>query len=441
MMEKLKRYFLPLSLTLAVLISVVLSVSLLTNPARFSSKTHQNRSVALHNDTNVRPLQDVYSPLRVIKTDDHQHQKMLTSPTTNIVGTLIKQLRRTEMNDLKRVSTNKKQRYFDVLNQPNSLTLNYNDSMSAPILGQVLKQTDLFSKRQQFQRIVVPLDDKGKIYFLNDQNYQIYEAGIKNLNLKQLHRTITHEVVSNQVEIRSLNNKPFLYFPHEIKLKDYGYMLQEQSQSTYLSRIIGNSTDTTVKHHQGDTIYSSANQDLTFTSNDDVTYNNFRPQKTVKTEDDALRVAYKNAVQLGVPLGSSQFDTYQKQNKMVVYRSFIDGFPIFGDQQLGNYTYQFINGTTERYQFSLRDFQIPVPTEEQQTTLPSSKELLTELIKDNVDTKKISNIQIGYQIVPNDEHKLLILLRPSWFVKYNNQWLNYQDLEQGNFDKARKENF
>ncbi|USS88129.1 two-component system activity regulator YycH [Fructilactobacillus hinvesii] len=441
MMEKLKRYLLPLSLTLAVLISVVLSVSLLTNPARFSSKTHQNRSVALHNDMNSRPFQDVYSPLRVVKTDDHEHQRMLTSPTTNIVAALVKQLRGSEMSNLKRVSNHKKQRYFDLLNQPDSLMLNYNDVLAGPVLGRVLNQAGLFSKQQRFERIVISLHEQGKIYFFNDNHYQVYAANIRDLNLKQLQRTITHDVVSNRVEIRALNNKPFLYFPHEIKLKDYGYMLQEQSQSTYLSRIIGNSTDTTVKHHQGDTIYSSANQDLTFTANDDVIYNNFRPQKSVKTEADALQVAYHNAVQLGVPLASSQFDTYQNKDKTVVYRSFIDGFPIFGNEQLGNYSYQFVNGTTERYQFSLRDFQIPVPTEEQQTTLPSSKELLSQLMNANVDIKRISNVQLGYQIVPNDDHKLLILLRPSWFVKYDNQWINYLDLEQGNFEKVRKENF
>ncbi|USS93311.1 two-component system activity regulator YycH [Fructilactobacillus ixorae] len=441
MMEKLKRYFLPVALAIAVLISVGLSVSLLTNPARFSSRTHQNRAVALHNDANVRPLQDVYSPLRVIKTNQHHQQTMLTSSTVNLVGTIVKQLRGTQMTDLHRISTKHEQRYFDVLNQPNSIMLNYNNALAGQMLGQVLKQPQLFAKQLKVQRIVIPLNEKGKLYFLTDQNYQVYEASVQQLNLARLKRTLQHDVASNRVEIRALNNKPFLYFPHAVQLKDYGYMLQEQSQSTYLSRIIGNSTDTTVKHHQGETTYASANQELTFSANDDVTYNNFRPQKAVKTEEDALQVAYHNAVQLGVPLAASQFDAYQAQNKTVSYRSFIDGFPIFGNQQLGNYAYQYVNGASERYQFSLRDFQIPVPTDEQQTTLPSSKTMLAQLAQANVDTKRISNVQIGYQIVPNDEHKLLVLLRPSWFVKYDNQWVNYVDLQQGNVTKARKESF
>ena len=44
MMAKLRRYTLPILLGIAVLISVVLSVSLLTNPARFSGRVHEKKA-------------------------------------------------------------------------------------------------------------------------------------------------------------------------------------------------------------------------------------------------------------------------------------------------------------------------------------------------------------------------------------------------------------
>ncbi|WP_304682264.1 two-component system activity regulator YycH [uncultured Ligilactobacillus sp.] len=44
---------------------------------------------------------------------------------------------------------------------------------------------------------------------------------------------------------------------------------------------------------------------------------------------------------------------------------------------------------------------------------------------------KISDIQIGYTVSQNSTASLVIDLTPTYFVKYNNVWINYQDLISG----------
>ena len=64
-------------------------------------------------------------------------------------------------------------------------------------------------------------------------------------------------------------------------------------------------------------------------------------------------------------------------------------------------------------------------------TLKPTKEILPELQNADVDLSKISDIQIGYTVSQNGTASLVIDLTPTYFVKYNNVWINYQDLVSG----------
>ena len=42
--------------------------------------------------------------------------------------------------------------------------------------------------------------------------------------------------------------------------------------------------------------------------------------------------------------------------------------------------------------------------------------------------QKINNVQIGYRESKNESSALVIDLTPTYFVKYNNVWIDYRDL-------------
>ncbi|ANZ58498.1 hypothetical protein BGL34_04870 [Fructilactobacillus lindneri] len=415
-----------------------MSVSLLTNPARFSNNNHPKQKSALHNDINSRNFLEVYSPTQIIQTDRDGKQQMLTSPTTNLVGEILKNMDNYHFSKIKRISTGNQQKYLDKMNYHDSLMLNYNSSISSNIIGRILHYSG-FNGKEDINRIVLPIDDNNRMYLLSDQNHTIYQVNVKSRSLAKIHRIIRHDVTKDHVEMRLRNGRPFLYFPGQVKMKDYGYLLQEQSQSLYLSRIIGNTTNATIKHHKNSTTYNSSDQGLTFSNDGNVIYNNYQTHHNVNNQEEALEAAYRNAIQLGVPLDNTKFDSYTNKDKAVNYRFFIEGFPLYGSEQLGSYSYRFINGNTERYKFSLRDFQIPVPTNRQTTILPSTRNLLRDLKNDGVDMSKVTDVKLGYQIIPDKQNNLLVTLQSTWFVKYHNKWVNYKTLSP--HYQAGKENF
>lgn len=427
-MAKLKRYTLPFLLGIAVLISVVLSVSLLTNPARFGSKIHEKKSMTLQTEANARGMVDVYSPTQLIETTGKE-KWLLTSSSTNLVSEIFKIMQRYDYKNVEKISQNDEAKYNHVMDQSDSLMLNYNNPIASEMLAQIL-HSNQFKAKGEVKRIILPLKSSQRdIYLLNDDKYVIYKVEVSSLKLKNIRHILKQQMNRNRVDLRTINGHPYIYFPNQVKMKDYGYMLHEQTQTSYLNRIIGNATTASVKHQKDKTIYSSQNQDLVFDDNDDVVYNNYRPSQKVTSSMDALKAAYQNAVQLGIPLESTKFDTYNAKAHNVNYRLYIEGFPIYSDQQLGVYNYKFVSGNTERFAFSLRDFQVPVPTDKQTTTLPSSRDLLIDLEKNNVNMKQISGIRLGYQVIPDTQNKLIVTLQPSWFIKYNNQWVNFRYLD------------
>ena len=76
-----------------------------------------------------------------------------------------------------------------------------------------------------------------------------------------------------------------------------------------------------------------------------------------------------------------------------------------------------------------RDFEVPVPTDKQTITLPNSRNLLIDLENSGVNMKQINGIRLGYQVIPDNQNKLIVTLQPSWFIKINNQWINYRSLD------------
>ncbi len=52
---------------------------------------------------------------------------------------------------------------------------------------------------------------------------------------------------------------------------------------------------------------------------------------------------------------------------------------------------------------------------------------------------KVTDVKLGYQIIPDKQNNLLVTLQSTWFVKYHNKWVNYKTLSP--HYQAGKENF
>ncbi len=207
----------------------------------------------------------------------------------------------------------------------------------------------------------------------------------------------------------------------------------------YVTRLLGaeksSTSSLTTREQDGVTIYSDdSGQKLSIRDKTGlITYTDYLTDETGRqnwTLDDHLTNDFTDLEQLGVSLADVKYSEYDIQEKNVIYRSYIDGFPVISARDFG--TYQIQNRVrSKKLVFSQCSLQVPVPAAGKAVTLKPTKEILPELQNADVDLSKISDIQIGYTVSQNGTASLVIDLTPTYFVKYNNVWINYQDLVSG----------
>ena len=112
----------------------------------------------------------------------------------------------------------------------------------------------------------------------------------------------------------------------------------------------------------------------------------------------------------------------------MVYRNYVEGFPVFGDNMKGCLatTVQNKNVFIKANQDTL---QIPLPSDDSVTLVPT-QELVDHLKNQGADMSKIIDIQIGYKWEQNKETQQAIDLVPSWYIKYDDNWMTQEELEK-----------
>ena len=143
-----------------------------------------------------------------------------------------------------------------------------------------------------------------------------------------------------------------------------------------------------------------------------------------------LQKSYSHLVNLGVPMDNIRYYGYDTTSSSVIYRSYVEGFPIFNQTENGDVRIQMTSNGLDRYYFSLDSLQVPVPTTGKQTsvTLPSSTTVLKQLVAAGYKDNKIGSIELGYQWSQNKSSKLVIDLTPTYYVYYNGAWRTYTSM-------------
>jgi regulatory protein YycH of two-component signal transduction system YycFG len=111
-----------------------------------------------------------------------------------------------------------------------------------------------------------------------------------------------------------------------------------------------------------------------------------------------------------------------------MYRTFVEGFPIFRANGFGTISTRIMNSSAKRLNFSLDNPEVPIPSKRGYTTLPATEVVIRRLVARGYKTKDIQQMRIGYGWQKDKESQLLINLIPDWYIYYNNQWHSYTSL-------------
>ncbi|UDM32159.1 two-component system activity regulator YycH [Lentilactobacillus laojiaonis] len=425
---KFKQYIIPVSLTLMVILSVVLSVVLWTNPTNYRSK--QSNTTGTKDEIVGKSKRYIFTPVQALYMDDSGESNLLTNSSVNVVSEIKRSIRNYEGTDIKKVSENSASQYFKIAKMTNAYLLSYPDAVPVKFVTKLFKGDVANDENYQINRIVVPLNKEAKLYLLSDDKFQVYQVDLRKHSTNQLANILKTSLQKIPASLQQIGTRPEVFIDNDVQMQPYKYMLNTQSESFYVSRLL-NDEDTqsiTTKRRKDINVYSdSKNRQLLFnTKSKAVQYSNYQNNQSKDSLEGNLTESYNDLIRLGYPLENVRFFAYDEKTKTANFNTFVEGFPIFGSSS--SVSIQIQSKTAKKYNFSLNNPQVPLPSNANPIVLPSTKKVLNNLENAGYRVNDINKISLGYTWKIDKDSKLVVNLTPDWYILYRGRWHSYSQL-------------
>lgn len=421
-MSKMGENILKIGVICMVLLSLFLSWKIWTKPA---NRGFQDRTAKVKAVVQKKDMTEVYMPTKLFYhhgTGDHflytNKESTMTSLHEKIVSLEFDTSRTMTTAQVESLTTQR-----DLFNLvypsaiPASLFINMNNlSITLP----------RDSKNLMFNWLIMSLDD-NKLYFVNYQNKSGVEIEFKG-NIASITSILDAES-NNYVNafLPTDNVAGIYYLADSAKLKTYSYIIATQSFTTFSRGFFNQPNDLFSNEGENLSLSNSEGESLTIDSQTgEVNYFGKLKQNHSGSENSLYYDTFQYVEDMGTSLGNLRY--FSDTSNEVVYRNYVEGFPVFGENMKGSLatTVQNKNVFIKANQDTL---QIPLPSDDSVTLVPT-QELVDSLKNQGVDMSKIMDIQIGYRWEQNKETQQAIDLVPSWYIKYDNMWRTQEELEK-----------
>lgn len=425
---KIKTCILPSMLAIAVIISVWLSSSIWINPAHYDRSQRVTSSQST--STDIKPLSSVYAPTQVIETTNRKKQYIVNSQTVSLISEIANQTKNYQGAKMEQLDGNQKD-YLNLLTTNNSIMLNYPSSISLKIVSNYFNNRFKNLSNVLLNHIVIPFNDSNNLYLLSDNKNKIYRIHIKDNHSDNIKNLISHNVHKIPVQISMRNQAPFVNYTHAFSMPQYGYLISKDSQNYYVTRLLSDAQDVNIKRHRTSTVYNDeSSRQLTFYNNGEVNFYDSHPGNISTNMTQFLTTSYDNIskILLNDSLANVRFFNYDANASRVTYRKYVEGFPIFNQNQYGDIQMRLVDNTSLKYNFSLKSLQIPVPTGRKNIKMPSTKQVLTRLKDYGYNVNNVKGVELGYQWSDVKSSDILVVLEPAWYINYGGRYINYKQM-------------
>lgn len=282
------------------------------------------------------------------------------------------------------------------------------------------------ANKMAFSRIQIDLKE-NKIQFVNLEESRIIEGKIdwdKN-DVNRILKDNPREWTAMRQEESGKSNQ--FYTQDTIKLKKYSYVSSLQSANLFREAFFTSPKDVKVNDDSVDTYYYEGGQNMAVLHDDQVV--KFETTVSESDETDLFMQSADYIRRLGNNFGTIRF--FDRLSNQLDYRIFVEGYPVFSSGAQGLMKVTFSNsgqlGNREMaIESSLNAIQVPIPSETE-VELPSSLTVRSDLLSAGAETDQLQQIIVGYQW-GDIKGASVVDLTPTWYVKYKNNWFNYQEL-------------
>ncbi|MEI5991942.1 hypothetical protein A5881_003481 [Enterococcus termitis] len=416
-----------IGLIFLVLLSLYFSVSIWVS----SSKKEQpikNEAQLAATLVNERLDTDVFLPLRLIRMQDGKSEM---NNSENLITNIQNEIKHSAFGKLTQVTRGDSQQFEKYLSMDQGLELLYEGPF---LLSEYVSVYDLDLKLAEFSEdeiffTCIQIDlAQNKIRFLDFNHKDIYEAPITIDSDKVLNLMNKVGVQYNQIlEQQAIAGKHY-YLSEDLKMKKYSYILASQPVTKFRSAFFANTDNIQTNEDSNDLSYTSGSERLTADEQlGTIHFNGDLEARTAK--DNIYSDSFNYIKKLGTSMGNIRY--FDRTNAEINYRTFVEGFPVFSENDKGQVRVTIGNEKAEKssvvIETSVDTIQVPIPSEEE-VVLESTENLLEQLTLNGADLDKISSTVIGYTWHKIEEITQVVDLTPEWYIRYDDKWYPEREL-------------
>ncbi len=424
--EKIIRY----GLIALIAMSLYLSYKIWLSP---NARTYlgDDQSTVVASTANLRKADEVFLPTRLVWVKNPEDIKMLSSE--NAISKIHELVVKGRYGAVSGTTYDDDQAFLEAADIRHGIEMSYFGSFQ---LYEYVKMfnlkidTDEVADGKEIFFTKVQWDfDNSRIRFINTRRHQIYEAAMTmeldpvEQKLRQLDEPWMAMTPTNRLSSLQYNTS------EKVELKLYSYIASTQTYTVFRNAFFQDPENVKSSEESRDIVLYGGSETMHVQENQQIVDFQGQLETTADAEADIYDRSYHYISRLGTGIGYLRF--FDRSKEGITYRTFIEGFPVFGDAYQGEVTFDIRDtgvGTPQiDIRSSLNTIQIPIPSEET-VTLDSSGAVIRELTEKGAQADLWQSMVIGYQRQDVKNADGIVDMVPTWYIKYDDSWYSYQQL-------------
>lgn len=422
---KMTERFVRVGLILMIVLSFYLSYLIWLSPTnRDPVLVSENDAEVLENQ-NYKEASEIYLPLRLAHI---QNNAITETNTENFVRKIQEQLSKARYGEESFKKYSSQEDFLNDSKMVDGIELSYIADMPIQTYLEIFKlKLSLSAEEEAFTFFKIQVDfSNEQIRFLNEQQQTILEVDMLS-NLAVIQQVISDNSAEWMDVFRNTELVPNqLYTNKAMKLKMYSYISSTRPYTIFRDSFFSHPEN--VRSNDGTanlSLYDGSEAMIIQQNQQQV---DFRGTISIEDEFSLYKESYNYIRGLGTNYGSMRL--FDQNDLMADYRIFVEGYPVFSEQEEGQITVQFSEVEEKQanveIKANLNTIQVPIPSDEE-VELPASYDVLQNLYSQGAEAEKLEMIIVGYGW-RNLQDTGVVDLEPNWYIQYDNTWYSYEVL-------------
>lgn len=423
---KISERFVRFGLILMIAVSFYLTYLIWLGPTNRDGTVENQTDTEIQENLNYKEASDIFLPLRLARI---QEDSAAETNTESLIRKVQEEVADARYTDGQIRSYHTREEFLEQSRMTDGIELAYTANMpitdymetfhvNVPIEDQEAEGFSFFRVQLDFAR--------KKIRLLNSQTQTILEATISSVT------NIENTLEDNSAEWIDVFRDEYLsssqFFTSEpVKLKMYSYISSTRPYTIFRDSFFSNPKNIRSSDGTANLNLYDGSESMTIQQNRQQV--DFRGSVPLDEQFSIYETSYRYIRGLGTNYGSMRL--FDQKEQMMDYRIFVEGFPIFSEQDEGRIMVQFSEiGQTSQANVeitaNLNTIQVPIPSD-QEVELPASYDVVQTLYGNGAEVGRLEAIIVGYSW-KNLQDTGVVDLQPDWYIEYDDTWYSYEGL-------------